>query len=151
MIYTPMTLKFREISRKKNRKKREEEIELLSKREKERERGMNLEVFPTGKWQRWQGEKIMPRSEFMSRRQTNSSHVSPSENTRFERARARAPIYYTCTREHLMLSPCRSSRFPAIYKEIASRTNVIFQTFPLHAPPPPPPPFFHSLFCRGYL
>lgn len=77
----------------------------------------------------------MPRSEFMSRRQTNSSHVSPSENTRFERARARAPIYYTCTREHLMLSPCRSSRFPAIYKEIASRTNVIFQTFPLHAPP----------------
>ena len=137
--------------REKKIEKKEKKKSNFFLRERERERGMNLEVFPTGKWQRWQGEKIMPRSEFMSRRQTNSSHVSPSENTRFERARARAPIYYTCTREHLMLSPCRSSRFPAIYKEIASRTNVIFQTFPLHAPPPPPPPFFHSLFCRGYL
>lgn len=139
--------------RQKEEEEEEEEIEpnlTFEKRrnrggERSRETGMNFEVFPTGKWQRWQGEKIMPRPEFMSRRQTNSSHVSPSENTRF--GRVRAPIY-TCTREHLMLSPCRSSRFPAIYKEIASRTNVIFQTFPLHAPPPS---FHHSLFCRGYL
>lgn len=138
-MYTSMTLKFRETHHHQKRKRRRNRTSFGKRRNRggeEERHGNELEVFPTGKWQRWQGEKIMPRSEFMSRRQTNSSHVSPSENTRL--GRARAPIY-TCTREHLMLSPCRSSRFPAIYKEIASRTNVIFQTFPLHAPPPPPP------------
>lgn len=137
-MYTSMTLKFRETHHHRKRRRNRTSFGKRRNRGGEEERhGNELEVFPTGKWQRWQGEKIMPRSEFMSRRQTNSSHVSPSENTRL--GRARAPIY-TCTREHLMLSPCRSSRFPAIYKEIASRTNVIFQTFPLHAPPPPPFP-----------
>lgn len=46
----------------------------------------------------------MPRSEFMSRRQTNSSHVSPSENTRFERARARADILHVYTRTPNVIS-----------------------------------------------
>lgn len=62
--------------------------------------GMNLSVFLSSKWQRWQGEKIMPRSEFMFRRQTNSSHVSRSRVWKYSRRGRRASVY-TDTRVHV--------------------------------------------------
>lgn len=146
-----MTLKFRETHHHQKRKRRRNRTSFGKRRNRggeEERHGNELEVFPTGKWQRWQGEKIMPRSEFMSRRQTNSSHVSPSENTRL--GRARAPIY-TCTPNVISLSllpvssdlqgNCISNQcyFPNLSSPRSSSSS------------PLPLPSFHSLFCRGYL